>query len=174
MAVKSITAVEVEIPGLNRLLRDLGKLDKEYKDELRKSSKWIAERYMVPAFKLAAINYAGPWGEVLAGSVRAGRDRIPKVMIGSNAKSNRLGGGYKRRTVGFAWEGRTASSLKGATPTMVRYPSHSGDRGDSFAPFQATNWLAKARPTYLPNALRAWGDAVNRVCKDFNDGTTYG
>lgn len=128
------------VEGLNELLRALNKLPKEANQELKASSKTIAERYMVPAWKEAALNYAGPWGEDIAQYVKAGTDRIPVVRIGSNRK--------------------TFSG--GATPTMVRYPSDSGQARNSWAPFEKTDWIAKRAP-YQEKALEEWGKAVDRV-----------
>jgi len=128
------------VEGLNELLRALNKLPKEANQELKASSKVIAERYMVPAWKDAALNYAGPWGERIAASVKAGTDRIPVVRIGGNRK---------------VFSG-------GASATMVRYPSDSGQKRDSWAPFEQTDWIAKRAP-YQEKALEEWGQAVDRV-----------
>jgi hypothetical protein len=40
----------------------------------------------MPAWKNAALFYAGPWGQVIADSVRVKRDRVPAVQIGGNRK----------------------------------------------------------------------------------------
>jgi hypothetical protein len=139
------------IEGLNPLLRDLSKLGKVASKELRQASKVIAEKHMVTAFKASAIN-SGRWGDALASGIRAGADRVPKVMIGAQKKT----------------------SIRGrASSNMLRYPVETGDKGDnawkngvdragSFAPFERTNWLAKAR-TYQKPALQEWGQAVDRV-----------
>jgi len=127
------------IVGLNELLRDFSKLGKEASKELRQASKTIAEQKMVPAFRQAALN-SGPWGEALASSVRAGADRVPKVMIGSQKKITR---------------GKASSN-------MLRYPVDTGDGGDSTAPFQRTSWLSKAR-TYQKPALEEWSQTVDRL-----------
>jgi hypothetical protein len=131
---------ETGVSGLNELLRDFSKLGKVAQKELRLASKTIAERHMVPVWKNAALNYAGPWGEDIADSVRAGSDRIPTVKIGGKRKTMR----------------------GGATPNMVRYPSSSGERGDSFAPFENTNWLGQSR-NYQEPALQEWSQAVDRI-----------
>lgn len=133
-------AFDTYVEGLNELLRALNKLPKEANQELKASSKTIAERLMVPAWKDAAVNYAGPWGERIAESVKAGTDRIPVVRIGGNRK---------------VFSG-------GATATMVRYPSDSGQTRDSWAPFQKTDWIAKRAP-YQEKALQEWSKAVDRV-----------
>jgi len=140
MATRSSKQFDTYIEGLNELLRGLRKLGPEANKELRKASKNIAESHMAPAWRSAALNYAGPWGEVIAGSVKAGSDRVPKVTIGGNR----------------------ARFSGGATPTMVRYPSSSGKARGSFAPFEATNWIDQARD-YQPAALQAWGRAVDTI-----------
>ena len=140
---------DVYIEGLNPLLQDLRKLGKLANKELRSSSKTIAERHMVPAWKQAALKAGGGWGQVLADDIRAGSDRIPKVMIGKNRKVTR----------------------GGASSNMLRYPTDTGT-GGSWAltgvnPFQKTNWIGKAK-TYTKPALTEWGQAVDRVVRKWN------
>jgi hypothetical protein len=145
---------ESGVSGLNELLRDFRKLGKEAAKELRASSKTIAEQHMVPAWKNAALQYAGPWGKDIADSVRAGSDRIPKVMIGS-AKKVMTGG---------------------ASATMVRYPSDKGDRGRAASGARnrmpaafgsGTDWISQARD-YQPKALQEWAKAVDRIAFKWN------
>jgi hypothetical protein len=131
---------EAYIVGLNEVLRALKALPKEASDELRKSSMVIAERHMAPAWRNAALYYAGPWGPDIADSVRVKRDRVPAVNVGDNKKTFR----------------------GGATASMVRFPSDTGKRRNSFAPFEQTNWISKVR-AYQPDALREWGEAVDRI-----------
>ena len=131
---------EAYVEGLNEVLRAFKALPKEASDELRKSSMVIAERHMAPAWRNAALYYAGPWGPDIADSVRVKRDRVPAVNIGDNKKTFR----------------------GGATASMVRFPSDTGERRQSFAPFEQTNWISKVR-AYQPDALREWGEAVDRI-----------
>lgn len=140
MATKQAQAFDTYVEGLNEVLRAFRNLPKEASAELRKASKQIAERHMVPAWRNAALYNAGPWGEQIAKSVRAKSDRIPAVQIGGDRK---------------VFSG-------GASPTMVRYPSDSGERGQSFAPFERTDWISKVR-AYQPAALKTWGEAVDRI-----------
>lgn len=133
------------VDGLNDVLKAFRALPKEASAELRKASQGIAERHMAPSWRQAALEYAGPWGEKIAASVKVRRDRVPAVQIGGMRK---------------AFSG-------GATPTMVRYPSSSGERGDSFAPFERTNWLSKTRG-YAPAALQEWGRAVDVIVRKWD------
>jgi hypothetical protein len=136
------------IPGLNGLLRDLGKLPKDATAELRNASVDIAIRHMVPAWREAALR-AGPWGPKIAATVRARRDRVPSVVIGGGRK---------------AFSG-------GATPTMVRFPSDAGRIRPSIPPaFQRTGWIESVHQAYIGPAIAEWGAAVNRLCADFNRG----
>lgn len=127
------------VEGLNDVLRAFRQLPKEASKELRVASKSIAERHMAPAWRDAALG-AGPWGEQIAASVKATTDRIPAVKIGGNRK---------------VFSG-------GATATMVRWPSSTGQARDSFAPFEATNWLKDVR-AYQGPALQEWAQAVDRI-----------
>jgi hypothetical protein len=136
---------EVYIQGLGELLRDFNRLPKDAAKELRTASKVIAEKHMVPAWKSAALTYAGPWGEDLANSVRAGSDRVPKIMIGGNRKV----------------------TSGGATANMLRFPADKGNRGRSGARVPAafgsgSNWIQYAR-TYKGDAIEEWGKAVDRA-----------
>jgi hypothetical protein len=130
------------VEGLNDVLRAFRALPKEASAELRKASQGIAERHMAPAWQNAALYNAGPWGQVIADSVKVRRDRVPAVQIGGNRKV--LSGG--------------------GTATMVRYPSSSGEGKNSFAPFERTDWLTKTR-AYAPAALQEWGRAVDEIVR---------
>lgn len=139
---------EAYIPGLNGLLRDLRNLPKEAQAELRDASQVIADKHMVPAWKEAALR-AGPWGKRIAASVRSRRDRVPSVIIGGGRK---------------VFSG-------GATATMVRFPSNAGQVRETIPPaFTRTGWIETVQRAYLPAALQEWGDAVSRLCRDFNNG----
>jgi hypothetical protein len=127
------------VEGLNDVLKAFRQLPKEASKELRQASKTIAERHMAPAWRDAALG-AGPWGEQIAASVKAASDRVPAVKIGGNRK---------------VFSG-------GATATMVRWPSSTGTGRESFAPFEATNWLQDVRAYQAP-ALQEWAQAVDRI-----------
>jgi len=135
-----VAIVEAYVDGLNDVLRAFKALPKEASAELRKSSMEIADRHMAPAWRNAALYYAGPWGQVIADSVKVKRDRVPAVQIGGNRKV--LSGG--------------------GSATMVRWPSDTGQGRESFAPFEQTNWISNVRG-YQPAALREWGEAVDRI-----------
>ena len=135
---------ELYVDGINDVLRAFKALPKEASKELRAASMDIAGRFMAPAWREAA-GYAGPWADVLADSVKVKRDRVPAVSIG----------GMKKVLSG------------GGTATMVRYPSSSGNRGQSFAPFEQTDWL-KRTGGYKQAAIREWAAAVDRIVEKWD------
>lgn len=130
------------VDGLDDVLRAFRRLPKEASAELRIASQSIADQHMVPAWRNAAMYYAGPWGDKIADSVRSKRDRIPAVNIGGNKK---------------VFSG-------GASATMVRYPSDAGQIRDTIPPAfgQGSDWISKVRG-YQPAAMREWSQAVDRV-----------
>ena len=145
MAVGTTRTFDTYVVGLNDILKALRKFDKEANKELKVASRAIAEKHMAPAWRNAALNYAGPWGEAIADTVRTGSDRIPFVKIGKNKKS--LSGG--------------------ASPTMVRYMSDKGNQGRAGASAppafgSGTSWMANVKG-YQGAALQEWADAVDRV-----------
>lgn len=148
----AVKQYDAYIPGLNALLRDLRGLDKDAQGELRTASSAIATRYMVPAWQ-AAAHGAGPWGDAIAGTVKAKRDRLPAVQIGANRRK--------------AFSG-------GASVNMVRYPSHAGRVRESIPhAFVQTEWMRNVKPAYVGDAIREWGQAVDKIVTDFNRGPDY-
>lgn len=139
------------VPGLNALLRELKGLDKEAAKQLRDASADIATRHMVPAWQAAAAQ-AGPWGGRIAATIKARRDRVPAVQIGGNRK---------------AFSG-------GATPNMVRFPSHAGRVRQSIpAAFTRTGWMGQVQRGYIGGALTEWAQAIDRLVDDFDRGRDF-
>jgi hypothetical protein len=139
--------VEMRIDGLGALLKDFRALPKEATKELRKASVDIANRHMVPSWKAAALT-AGNWGPKLAESIRARSDRLPALNVGKDRR---------------AYSG-------GASTNMVRYPAFMGTRND-WAPFgDGTGWMSRRRP-YQTQAIREWGQSVDRIVIKWNRNT---
>ncbi len=144
MALKTF---DTYVDGLDDILRAFRKLPKEASAELRTASQAVADKHMAPAWREAAINYAGPWGQVIADSVKVKKDRVPAVNIG----------GQRKKFSG------------GASPTMVRYLTDKGDRGragsqkrapEAFK--QGTDWISNVGQ-YQGGALEEWAKAVDRI-----------
>jgi hypothetical protein len=137
---------DVRIEGLNPLLRALRKFPDEAQAELKRESKAIASQVMVPAY-LDAARGVPKWGSILAEGIKAKTDRIPAVNIGYVNPKHRGGAGSM----------------------MLRYPTTTGDGGDSTAPFVRTNWMDRAKG-YKGKAMEKWGDALARVVTEWNRG----
>jgi hypothetical protein len=144
MALKTF---DTYVEGLDDVLRAFRNLPKEASAELRQASQAVADKHMAPAWREAAINYAGPWGQVIADSVKVKKDRVPAVNIG----------GQRKKFSG------------GASPTMVRYLTDKGDRGragsqkrapEAFG--QGTDWMQNVRQ-YQGGALQEWAKAVDQI-----------
>lgn len=153
---------DIEVYGLNSLLKDLSRLPTEANDELKKSSNEIATRLMVPYWQKAAEGAGDPWGSEISATVKAKKDRIPSVSIGSRKKV-----------------------LGNASVNTVRYPSHAGRRGKSGAKGMAqgraatkgtlpatfynggTGWMEQLGD-YKPRALKEWQEAVKRIQRTFH------
>lgn len=133
------------VVGLNEVLRGFRALPKEASAELRQASQAVADKHMAPAWRNAAINYAGPWGAKIAESVKVKKDRVPAVNIG----------GARKKFLG------------GASPTMVRFPSDKGDQGRAGDATPAafgsgTSWMSNVKQ-YQGGALQEWAKAVDQI-----------
>lgn len=138
---------ETYVDGLDDILRAFRNLPKQASAELRQASQAVADKHMAPAWREAAINYAGPWGQKIAESVKVKKDRVPAVNIGGQRKK-------------FS---------NGASPTMVRYLTDKGDRGragsqkrapEAFQ--QGTDWISQVRQ-YQGGAMQEWAKAVDQI-----------
>jgi hypothetical protein len=138
--------IDVQVKGLNAVLRAVNNFPPEATVALRDESQKIADTIMAPAYRTAAMNVPY-WGSILAAGVKAKRDRIPAVNIGYR----------KPKTAG------------GADSIMLRYPTSTGSARESKAPFTTTNWIDSAKG-YKPKAMDAWGDALTRVVYEWNRG----
>lgn len=162
---KARSVVDVQLPGLRSFLKDLNKLDKEGKSELRKASVDIARRHMVPAWSMAALEAKGNWGDKIMRTVKAKSDRIPVVTIGAN---------------------RIGAYSRGASVNMIKTPSAFGVKAKTrrsqdprvraaIAAFgDGTGWMKGVGASYKEPALREWGKAVDKVIAEWqNRGKVY-
>lgn len=139
-------SVDVRVEGLNAVLRALRQFPDEAQAELKREAKAIASQVMLPAYKEAA-DAVPKWGGVLSEGIRVKTDRIPAVNIGYLTPKHR----------------------GGAASAILRYPTTTGDAGESTAPFERTNWMDRAKG-YKPKAMEKWGDALERVVTKWNRG----
>ena len=160
MATKVRGINDMQVPGLRQFLRDLNKLDKEGKSELRKASVDIARRLMVPAWSMAALEAKGNWGEKIMRTVKAKSDRIPVVTIGAN---------------------RLRAYSKGASVNMIKTPSAFGVKSKTrrstdpransaiVAFGEGTGWMKGVGASYKEPAMTEWGKAADKVVANWQD-----
>lgn len=136
----------IEVVGVNKLLRVLSKIPKELQAEVRDASQAIAND-LVSAAKNAAHT---PTQRLVAGGLKARRDRVPVV-----ATSGSLKPGVRTRDVFYG-----AEFGGGRRPSTQQFPPHRGRLGYFFYP------TARARGAKYADM---WGDAIDKAFKDWND-----
>lgn len=161
-------AVDIQIYGLDKLMRDMRSLPAEAQDELRQASMDIAGGPMLESWQAAALQ-AGPWGGRLADSIRVKKDRIPSINIGTAGRS--FSGGASTSNVRFPTsEGNSGRGGQG-TYRGSKKLANRDSRGHPFpvAFGRGTGWL-KQMGKYKPQALREWLAAVDRIKRKFERG----
>ena len=155
---KTVRAVnDMTMPGLRAFLRDLNKLDKEGKSELRKASVDIARRLMVPAWQEAASHAKGNWGENISRAVKAKSDRIPVVIIGGNTRKYSRGASVNmiKTPSAYGVKGKTVRSTDPRVNSAVK----------AFA--EGTGWMKGVGQSYKEPAMKQWGQAVDKVVNEW-------
>lgn len=137
----------MDVRGLRHVLANLRQFPKEASAELRTEAKKIAEERMLPAWRDAALNYGGPWGQRIADDITVRSDRVPSLRVG------------KQR----------AKFSGGASTNMVRYLSDAGNTGlagdQAPAAFgEGRHWI-RQRADYKRAAMKDYEDALRRVIR---------
>lgn len=153
---------EVDRASYLAVLRQLKGISKEMNVEMRQEAIHIAETIIKPAVQGAILRQASNYGPKLAQSVRATRDRIPKVRIGDNKKKSPS-----------AFSGGAATNMirYGTIQGPYTYASGSGNRSDNVATWAAgvtPGWTETASNAYMEPAFRAWENAVESVIVKWN------
>ena len=104
----------VHVDGVRELLRALSKMEKEVSDSVRDASQGIAERFA------ANVSGATRLEQAVAASVKAKRDRLPVIAMGSGSLSS----GASVRDVMFG-----AEFGGGSRPATAQFLPHNGRVG---------------------------------------------
>lgn len=104
------------------LLRAMQKLPKEASDELRRASREIADEIVTPAIESAMRSHIGNYAPKMIQSIRTGRDRIPKVIIGYHRTP--YFSGDRGRT---GWTGQKTKGKRLTTGKVVRQGAYAGE-----------------------------------------------
>ena len=152
-----------ELRGLYDALKAMDKAANDsLKDEVTAISKWTQQgivyaSYSAPMPKQAAI---------VAGSIRANRDRIPYLTIGGT--KGKAKNGTSSGVLLFGSEfGASPTSKAGAFPNGGRrFPYRSAKQGKGSAGY----WIFPALKAMQPEITDRWKAAVDRVLNHWEDG----
>jgi hypothetical protein len=155
-------AVQVDPVQFASILQSLKSLPKGASDELRKTGIEIADRIMVPSIQSAISAHAGSYATKLNQAVKAGRDRIPKVTIGS--KSVAFSGGASTNFIRFG----TIKSVYLSQPSAA-----STGRFQMWAQGVRPGWTDTAANLYTEPTFLAWEKGVSDITDKWNRGVDY-
>jgi hypothetical protein len=155
-------ATRVDSTEYASILRSLKSLPKGASDDLRITAVQIADSIMVPSIQSAISQHAGSYATKLNQSVKAGRDRIPKVTIGS--RSITFSGGASTNFIRFG-------TIKGVYQSQ---PSASSTgRFQMWAQGVRPGWTDAAANSYTEPTFLAWQKGVDDIVDKWNRGFDY-
>jgi hypothetical protein len=158
----SSEAIKVDASEYASILRSLKSLPKGASEDLRQTAIQIADSIMVPDIKSAISNHAGSYATKLNQAVKAGRDRIPKVTIGS--KKITFSGGASTNFIRFG----TIKGVYQSQPSAA-----STGRAQLWAQGVSPGWTDAAANSYTEPTFLAWEKGVENVIDKWNRGVDY-
>lgn len=155
-------ATKVDASEYASILKSLKALPKGASEDLRQTAIQIADSIMVPSIRSAISGHAGNYATKLNQSVKAGRDRIPKVTIGS--KSIAFSGGASTNFIRFG----TIKGVYQSQPSAA-----STGRFQMWAQGVRPGWTDTAANSYTEPTFQAWEKGVENVIDKWNRGSDY-
>jgi hypothetical protein len=155
-------AMKVDPAQYASILQSLKALPKGASEDLRQTAIQIADSIMVPSIRGAISAHAGSYASKLNQAVKAGRDRIPKVTIGS--KSVAFSGGASTNYIRFG----TIKGVYESQPSAV-----STGKFQFWAQGVRPGWTDAAAESYTEPTFLAWQKGVNDVVDKWNRGSDY-
>jgi len=157
MAAKNTFAVRIKFEGQRETLAAFKKLDKgatvAARDEATKIAKFLAERIRAKA--PSDRRYQN-----LAVTVRAGRDRVPVILIGGRANPRVSGGGGPRELViGMEFGADQAG------PNAWRFPARTPRLGGGNAGY----WIYPTARANQAEVIRMWFDAMDEIIAEWSE-----
>jgi hypothetical protein len=184
--------VEFDDAEFKDLLYVLQQLPKKVNDDLRNDAGRIAENIMKPIVIREILQHVAPQvAAPLIASIRVGRDRIPKLIIGKSSGPYYSGRKFSGNSlVGPRTQGKPRARRQAgqASSNMLRYgtivgvyqraggPSVNGryfSRGASVnwaKNVVKVGWTKAASDSYIPRVYNEWQEAVRDVCLDWERG----
>jgi hypothetical protein len=184
--------VEFDATEFKALLMAMKQLPKKANDDLRDDAGRIAENIMKPIVIREILQHVSPRvaGPLIA-SIRVGRDRIPKLIIGkssgpyySGRKSNAgsmIGPRPNNKPRARRQAGQASSNMLRYGTIVGVYQRASGPapNGRYFSRGESVNWpknvvkvgwTTAASDSYIPRVYGEWQEAVRDVCLDWERG----
>jgi hypothetical protein len=134
---------ELQIVGLNELLKALNKIDKDLQNNVRDASQQIA----YDMAKAAQAEAGTAQARMVAGALKVKRDRVPTVRMPSTGISGKKGVKYTDVFYGseFGGQGR---------PSTMQFEPHRGRRG---------YWLYPSARRNSQRNFKTWWEAVDKA-----------
>lgn len=156
----------VTVQGVDDVLRDLRRLDKDASAELRDESQRLSQ-VVASRLRAAAASSPTPQAAAVAESIRTPRDRFVKVTVGG---TKRVGRAYRERGRDGK-RGRLVRASAGALLSGSEYGSHAGtdSAGRAYtsrfvAGHNASGyWIGPTWAKAAPDVIRAWLAALDRL-----------
>jgi len=167
---KTTLSAGATVEGLNETLRALNRLDKEAKDEARDKVQEIS-RLMAREVAAAGNSQRDPRDQWVAGTVRAKRDRLPVLNIGTAAKMpvSRRGTGPRASDLVFGMEfgsnGQRADrpTVRGGRPGW-RFPERTPRRGRGNEGY----WIFPTARRQQTRVVTLWANALEDIAKTWS------
>lgn len=160
MASDRIT-IKPDLSDYRGLLKAISQMDKDsqgaLKSDVQSISAWTAQG-------MAMAAYSAPMSRqsvIVAGTIRANKDRIPNVTIGGS--KGRASGGANAGQLLFGNEFGSDRNVKGSAGSFpnggFRFPQRSPSQGRGNTGY----WIFPTLKAMQPEITRRWLDAVNKV-----------
>ena len=154
---KETVSAGIRVEGVNETLRAFKKLDKDASKEAKERAKEIANR-MGGYIRNAAPSRDRRY-DLLAQSVKAGRDRVPVVLIGGRVTPRASGGaGPAQLVIGMEFGADQAG------PNSWRFPPRTPRKGRGNEGY----WIFPEAKRRQPEIRSLWFDAMDQVIRNWS------
>jgi hypothetical protein len=156
----SIT-IKPDLSDYRGLLKAISQMDKEsqtvLKDDVQSISAWTAQGMVYASYGAPMARQAA----IVAGTIRANRDRVPSVTIGGS--KGRASGGANAGQLLFGNEFGADRNLKGSAGSFPNGGYRFPDRTKSQGRGNAGYWIFPTLKAMQPEIRRRWEQAVLKV-----------
>lgn len=160
MANEKIT-IKPDLSDYRGLLKAISQMDKDsqtaLKNDVASISAWTAQGIARAAFGAPMARQA----VIVAGTVRANKDRIPNVTVGGSR--GRASGGANSGQLLFGNEFGSDRNLKGSAGSFPNGGYRFPDRSPSEGRGNSGYWIFPTLKTMQPEIRRRWFQAIEKV-----------